>query len=204
MIEFFSQDATARLLSSWPWYLTRASGFLSVLLLVLLLMTGISSFTGHQYKFMAPLKAWANHRTLGIAFSISVSVHILSLLFDKFISFNIFEVFVPFVSHYKHAHVLGLAVGSLGVALGVISLYLVVAIIYTSLSKIISTKPSFWKVTHYLSYLVIILIFFHSIMIGTDLRKGIWRASWIVINVVLVGLVCLRLRRVGALKRDLS
>ncbi len=195
----FAVEPHVRVLHTWPWYLTRSSGLVAAISLVLLMVTGITMFIGYEFKFMQPLKAWANHRTLGIVFSVSVAVHVLSLLFDKYISFNIPQVLVPFVSDYKRTQLLGLAVGSLGVALGVISLYLVIAIVYTSLTKTMTKRPALWKWTHYLSYLVILFIFFHSIMIGTDLKNGLWRWSWIIANVVILVLVGLRLRRVGSL-----
>ena len=196
----FAVEPHVRFLRTWPWYLTRASGIIAAISLVLLMVTGITMFIGYEFKFMQPLKAWANHRTLGIVFSISVAVHVLSLLFDKYISFTIPQVLVPFASDYKPVHLLGLAVGSLGVALGVLSLYLVIAIVYTSLTKNMTQRPRFWKWTHYLSYAVILLIFFHSIMIGTDLKSGLWRWSWIVANTIILVLVGLRLRRVGSLR----
>lgn len=195
----FAVDVAGRLTSSWPWYVTRASGLIAAALLVVLMITGISVFTGYEFKFMEPLKAWANHRTLGIAFAIAVAVHVLSLLFDKFISFNIVQVLVPFASQYKHIKLLGISVGSFGVALGVISLYLVTAIVLTSITSIMSGSPKLWKWTHLLSYLVILAIFFHSIMIGTDLRKGLWRWTWIAVNIVILGFVVMRLRRTGSL-----
>jgi methionine sulfoxide reductase heme-binding subunit len=189
-----------RILHTWPWYLTRASGIIASISLVLLMITGITMFIGYEFKFMQPLKAWANHRTLGIVFSVSVAVHVLSLLFDKFISFNVVQILVPFTSDYKKMHLWGLAVGSIGVALGVFSLYLVIAIVYTSLTKNMTHRPTLWRWTHYLSYAVMLLIFFHSIMIGTDLKNGLWRWSWIVANVIILVLVGMRLRRVGSLR----
>lgn len=195
----FAVDVSSRLSLSWPWYVTRASGLVAAVLLVVLMITGISVFTGYQFKFMEPIRAWANHRTLGIAFAVAVGVHILSLLFDKYISFNIVQVFVPFASQYKHIKLLNISVGSLGVALGVLSLYMVIAIVLTSLTSIMSGSPRLWKWTHLLSYLVILAIFFHSIMIGTDLRNGIWRWTWIVANIVIMGFVVLRLRSTGSL-----
>lgn len=193
-------SAASRLGASWPWYVTRASGLIAAVLLVLLMITGISVFTGHEFKFMEPIKAWTNHRTLGIAFSIAVGVHILSLLFDKYITFNVVQVFVPFTSQYKHTKIFGLSVGSLGVTLGIVSLYMVTAIVLTSLTAIMSGSPRLWKWTHLLSYLVITAIFFHSIMIGTDLHKGVWRWTWIGLNLIIIGFIVLRLRRTGSLE----
>ena len=194
-----ASTTTTRITTSWPWYLTRASGLVAAGLLILLMITGISMFTGYQFKIMEPLKSWTNHRTLGIAFSIAASVHVLSLLFDKYITFTIVQVFVPFTSQYKHVHIGSIGIGSFGVALGVISMYLVVAIVITSINRIMTKRQTVWRWTHYLSYLVIGFIFLHSIMIGTDLKNGLWRWVWVGLNVVILGFIGLRLRRTGSL-----
>lgn len=195
----FAEDISARLSLSWPWYVTRASGLVAAVLLVILMITGIIMFTGHEYKFMEPIKAWANHRTLGIAFCIAVGVHVGSLLFDKFITFNIVQVLVPFTSPYKHIKLFGISVGSLGVALGVLSLYLLIAIMVTSIRKFMSRNPRTWKLFHFLSYLIMAAIFFHAIMIGTDVHAGVWRWVWIGLTVVIMGFIGLRLRSTGSL-----
>lgn len=201
MINGIHLFAASSLSQSWPWYLTRASGFIAAGLLILLLISGITSFTGHYFKFMEPLKAWANHRAIGIAFAVTALIHILSLLFDKFVSFDLVELFVPFASDYQRISVGNVAVGSLAMALGIFSLYMVGLIIYTSLTKTINTRPRLWKNTHYLSYGIMIFIFFHAIMIGTDLQQGIWRISWIILNVVVLGFMLFRIRRAGSLSR---
>ncbi|MEI7682796.1 MAG: ferric reductase-like transmembrane domain-containing protein [Candidatus Saccharibacteria bacterium] len=199
-LTLFATEPHVRLFTTWTWYLTRAAGLMASILLVILMITGISMFTGYQYKFMQPLKAWANHRTLGILFTVAILLHVIPLLFDKFIPFNVYQILLPFASGYKHTHLLGVAVGSLGVALGVISLYMIVAIVFTSLNKIMTKYFRAWKLTHFLSYAVIVFVFFHSIMIGTDLKNGLWRALWVIANLVVLGFIGLRWRRKGSLK----
>jgi len=195
----FAVDVSARVGLSWPWYVTRASGLVAAILLVLLMITGIAMFTGYGFKIMEPIKAWANHRTIGIAFCVAVAIHVLSLLLDKFVSFNIVQVLVPFASNYKPIKLLGISVGSLGVALGVAAIYLLIAIMITSIKSIMSGSPRFWKWVHLLSYALMAMIFFHAIMIGTDLHAGIWRLTWIGLAVIIVGFVGLRLRSTGSL-----
>lgn len=197
----YAIDASARITSSWPWYLTRASGLVAALLLTLLIISGIGMYTGIQFKIMAPLKSWANHRTLGIAFAISVAVHVTSLLFDKYINFSVAQILIPFLSSYKQIKLETISLGSLGVAFGIVALYLMTVVVYTSLTKIITKRPHLWKTTHYLSYLIVGLIFLHSIMLGTDLKNGIWRFIWIGINILILGFIGLRLRTVGALDK---
>ena len=57
---------TERISNSWPWYISRGSGLLASLFVVLLIFSGIGLVTGQTYKYIEPLKAWEVHRTLGI------------------------------------------------------------------------------------------------------------------------------------------
>lgn len=188
------------LMTAWPWYVSRASGILASILLIMLLVTGIGAFTGYSFKYLEPLKAWANHRVLGIAFTISILVHIVSIYFDSYVNFGLSQLLIPFVSTYKSIVLGGVAIGSLGVALGIISLYLVIAIMFTSLTKIIDKNKRAWKTTHYLSYILIVATLFHSIMIGTDFKSVLLRSIWIGSNLLILGiLISIRLKRRGSL-----
>jgi hypothetical protein len=163
--------------SSWPWYVIRGSGMVAAIALTVLILSGIGQVTGYTYRFLDPLTAWASHRALGITFGVAVLVHMFSLLFDHFIPFNIFQLFVPWLSNYKPAIIFGMHVGSLWVALGVIAFYLAGIVVITSLIWV-EKKPYLWKYLHLLSYLIILFVFVHALYLGTDLSHGIIRTIW--------------------------
>ncbi len=163
---------------SWPWYLTRVSGLVAAVTLIILMLSGIGLITGHTFSFFEPITAWASHRALGITFAISVLLHVGALYFDNFVPFSITAILVPFASQYKQILLFGLSVGSLYVALGVVSLYITAAITLTSLLWI-EKKPKLWKLTHLLSYLAMIFVFIHALFLGTDLASGVLRWVWI-------------------------
>lgn len=185
---------TSRIETSWPWYLTRASGLVAAVSLVILLLSGIGQITGHTYRFLDPLTSWASHRALGIAFGVSVLVHVGALLFDHFVQFSIWQLLVPWLSDYKPVTLLGINVGSLYVALGVIALYLVAIIIITSLLWV-EKKPATWKLIHLLSYVTVAFVFVHAIFLGTDLAHGWLRWTWIGLNIAVLVAVLARLMR---------
>jgi predicted ferric reductase len=163
---------------SWPWYLTRVSGLVAAVSLILLMLSGVGLITGHTFSFFEPITAWASHRALGITFAVSVLLHVGALYFDNFVPFSITSLLVPFASQYKQIQLFGFSVGSLYVALGVVSLYITAAITLTSLLWI-EKKPKLWKLTHLLSYLAMIFVFVHALYLGTDLSSGILRWAWI-------------------------
>lgn len=185
-----------RVETSWPWYLTRASGLVAALCLVILMLSGIGLVTGHTFSILEPITAWASHRALGIAFGVSVLLHIGALYFDSFVPFSIPSLLVPFLSDFKPTTVFGVSVGSLYVALGVLSLYMVAAVIITSLLWV-EKKPKLWKWTHLLSYLTILFVFVHGLYLGTDLASGPLRWGWIGVAVLLLYASLARLWRAG-------
>jgi predicted ferric reductase len=135
---------------------------------------------------------------MGIALAVAVAIHVVTLLFDKFVSFNVIDVLVPFASNYRPVEVAGLSIGSAWVAFGVLALYTLAVIIVTSL-VFIDRAPQTWRLLHYLTYLVLVLVFFHALMVGTDLSGGILRWAWILMGIVIVGAIAVRVRRARSL-----
>lgn len=172
------QRMLARAKTSWSWYIIRASGMVAAVSLVVLILSGIGQVTGYTYRFLEPLTAWATHRALGITFGAAALVHILALLFDHFVPFNVWQILVPWLSDYKVVTIFGVHAGSLYVALGVLAFYLSIVVIVTSLLWV-EKKPALWKWVHLLSYLIIVFVFIHALYLGTDLAHGWLRLLWL-------------------------
>ncbi len=189
-----SKRLATRAKLSWPWYITRAAGFVAAGSLALLMLSGVGFITGTSFKFLEPLTAWATHKAIAYVFAISGTIHVVALLFDKYVPFTIAQVLVPFLSHYREISIAGHHLGSLYVALGVFSMYFVLAIILTSILWV-DKKPHTWKMFHFLAYLTMIFVFFHALYLGTDLMHGIFRILWIIIGVAIAIAIIYRLRR---------
>jgi predicted ferric reductase len=180
--------------NSLPWYIVRGSGIVAAVALVILMLSGIGFISGQSFKFLEPITAWASHRALGIVFGISILLHMGALLFDKFVPFNLLTLLVPWLSNYKPVSIFGFHVGSIYIALGVLSFYLVAFIIITSL-LVKDKKPYLWKIVHLLSYVAMLFVFVHALYLGTDLASGFWRVIWIVVGLVVGALTIYRLWR---------
>lgn len=189
-----AQQIIEKVSISWPWYVVRGSGIIAAVSLIILILSGLGLVTGHTYKFLEPLTAWASHRALGIVFGISIIIHMVGLLFDKFVPFNLIDILVPWLSNYKPVTIAGIQLGSLFVVLGVLAFYVAAIIVVTSLLWI-ENKPYIWKLLHLLSYVVMIFVFIHALYLGTDLASGFFRWLWITIGVGMLGLIVYRLWR---------
>lgn len=191
------QIVTTRAERSWPWYLVRASGIVAAVSLVALLLSGIGSVTGHYFRLLDPLTAWATHRALGITFVLSIIVHMVTLLFDKFVPFSFIDIVVPWASHYRTATFAGIPFGSIFVALGVLAFYGSLVVVITSL-MLVDKKPRLWKLIHYLSYLIMAEVFIHALVLGTDTGHGLGRVLWLGSGAIVLIAIGLRLRRAGS------
>ncbi len=189
-----SKRLATRAKLSWPWYITRAAGFVAAGSLALLMLSGVGFITGTSFKFLEPLTAWATHKSIAYVFAVSGAIHVIALLFDKYVPFTVAQALVPFLSHYREVSFAGYHLGSLYVALGVFSMYFVIAIILTSILWV-DKKPHTWKLFHFLAYLTMIFVFFHALYLGTDLMHGIFRILWIIIGVAVAVAIVYRLRR---------
>ncbi len=184
--------------SSWTWYITRASGIVAGISLVMLLLSGIGSVTGHFFRVLEPLTAWATHRAVGIVCGVSILVHMITLLFDKFVPFSLTEILVPWASNFKPVTLLGISLGSLFVALGVIAFYGMIIIVLTSYLWV-DKKPRRWKIYHYVAYIIVIAVFVHGLFLGTDTSSGIGIIAWVIGGVLIAIAILVRLRRAGSL-----
>lgn len=189
-----TERLVTRAKSSWPWYVVRASGFIAAASLIILILSGIGQVSGYTYRFLEPLTAWATHRALGIAFSVSVLIHMFGLLFDNFTSFHILDLFIPWLSNYKTVTLFGMDVGSIYIALGVLAFYLTAIVVIVSLLWV-EKKPRLWKWTHLLSYLIMIFVFIHALYLGSDLTDGLPRLAWIAGGIVVAFGIVYRLWR---------
>jgi len=147
------------LLQSLPWYISRASAIAAYILTFLIIFIGTGMTTGFIYKFINPVRAWVVHKYLGIAMLVTVILHPFSLLFDKFMNFNLTDILIPFISSFKPVFL----------SLGIIGFYFLLVIILTSLFARLG-YPHFWRAVHYLTYLFFVLSLFHGILLGTDTK----------------------------------
>ena len=162
----------------WSWYLTRAGGLISFLLLYLAIFFGIAIRFPGLKRIFQPIDSLNLHAWLSVQALIFVVIHGLVLLTDEYLGFSLKDLFVPLSSTYQPELV----------TLGVLGMYSMIALVLTSIfRKYLSYR--IWRVTHFLNIVLYGLAFFHAYYLGTDLKVGLLREIFIGMNILLLGLI---------------
>ena len=91
--------------------------------------------------------------------------------------------------------------GLFGVAAGILAMYGVLIVVASSL-KWIDTRKKLWRQTHYVSYAVAGLVFLHAMVVGTDVRYGIFRLGWLFLGFIVIVAIVTRLWRAKTIVKD--
>lgn len=175
----------------WVWYVTRSSALVGFFLLYLSFLFGLAIRTSFVRKLISPADAFSVHCWISLQALVFALVHGVSLLFDKMIIFSWKDILVPFVFRSAGS---GLNVPGADelVAFGVLSFYLMIALVITSYSRrFISQKV--WRSIHFMNIGLYILSFLHALYLGTDLKSGVGREIFIIANAILAVLLVVRL-----------
>jgi predicted ferric reductase len=139
------------------WYVTRASGLTGYFLLWLSMVWGFAIPTGMIRPVLENVFTYDFHEhlsLLGIGF---VIVHVVVLLFDKYLPFSILQLLVPFIDTYR----------PLWVGLGIISFYLLLLVTFTFyIRQRIGAKV--FRSIHVLSLVSYLGTTLHGLFAGTD------------------------------------
>ncbi len=137
------------------WYLSRSSGIVAFLLLWVSMLAGLGMSTRLARAWPGARRAFDYHQHLSLVGLALSAVHALLLLGDRFVSFSLLDVALPFAPR------------SLAVGLGQLALY-AFAVIAASfwLKKDIGQRA--WKLIHRASFVVFALVLTHGLAAGSD------------------------------------
>lgn len=143
-----------------PWLLARASGYAAFVALSLDVIAGLLVSTRAGDRWMARGQLIDLHGWLSpIALALVVG-HVLALLADRYIRFDVLDVLVPMLSSYR----------PVAVGLGIVAAYCAV-VVHASLGfrRKIGTKA--WRRLHYLSFVAFGTAAAHAFLAGTDASR---------------------------------
>lgn len=162
--------------NTWDWI--RILGFLSYYFFTISAICGIirkSAWLQSNKNLFFQLHTLAGW--LGLFMLIG---HMLILLIDAYVTFTIFELFVPFLTDYH----------TVATSLGIIAFYCFVITLYTSDISIFKMKFPIWKKIHFIVFPAWIMSLLHAIFVGSDSKEpvviGFYALSVFAVVVLLV------------------
>jgi methionine sulfoxide reductase heme-binding subunit len=152
--------------SSW-WYLSRASGFVSLTLFTAAAAFGLLTAGRVASPRWPRFVVEGLHRNLSLIAVVFVFVHALTLVMDEYVEISVLSVFVPFTSGYL----------PFWLGLGALAFDVLLALVITSLLRVRMSHRA-WRAVHWLAYVGWPVAVAHTIGIGTD-------RAWVLVVVAL-------------------
>ncbi len=167
--------------SSWPWYLSRASACVTLVLLTFATLLGILTTTRLGVPWWPRFASAELHRRVSLLCFVFLVVHIASTVFDSYVSISVLASVVPLASTYH----------PLSVGLGALAFDCLLVVLVSSLLRA-RIPANAWRALHYLAYVSLPIAWVHVWLLGTDLHTSShWLALVLlgsVVSIVLVGL----------------
>lgn len=159
---------------SW-WYVTRAAGLTSYFLMWLSMVWGMAVSTKFFHPVVEGSHSYDFHEFLSLLGLGFVFLHVVVLMFDKFLAFNIFQILIPFIDTYR----------PLWVGIGIIGFYTFLLVTVTFyLRKIIGMQA--FRSIHMLSLLGYVGATLHGLFAGTDSALAVTKLLYIGTSLVVV------------------
>src|SRR5450759_3208717 len=143
------------------WYVTRAAGLVSLVLLTAVVVLGILLSTRWATPTWPRFLSQFLHRSLSLTAVVFLVLHIVTAVLDPFAHLGITDALIPFTSAYR----------TLWLGLGVVASELIAALVITSLLRA-SLGFRAWRVVHWLAYASWPIAIVHGLGTGTDARVG--------------------------------
>ena len=139
------------------WYLMRASGVVTLILLTGVFVLGIATTNRWRPRRLPGFAALGLHRSISLLAVVFLAVHILTAVIDPYAAVGVAAVVIPFVAGRS----------ALWVGLGALSLDLTLALIVTSLLRS-RLSLRVWRGIHWVAYLSWPVALVHSLGAGSD------------------------------------
>jgi methionine sulfoxide reductase heme-binding subunit len=139
------------------WFATRGAGIVSLILFSVVAILGLLAVARAQSTWWPRFLTVEVHRSLALLSVAFLAVHVVTAVLDPFTHLGLAAALVPLASSYR----------PLAVSLGVVSVYLAVALIATSLLRDRIGHLT-WRTVHWLAYAAWPLAVAHSITAGSD------------------------------------
>jgi sulfoxide reductase heme-binding subunit YedZ len=172
------------------WFATRGAGIVSLILFSAVAGLGLLAVARTQASWWPRFLTVELHRNLALVSVAFLGLHIVTAILDPFTELGIVAALIPFASSYR----------PVAVALGVISVDLVLAVIVTSLVRE-RIGHRVWRAVHWAAYAAWPLGVAHTITAGSD-AFSLWMLAVTGLCVLAVGGAVLWRLTAGGTNRD--
>ncbi len=167
------------------WFISRSSGVVAYLLLTLGVLWGLVQSGSLFRKWLPPVLALGMHSYLNWFGLGLAALHGVILIGDGYINIDLPKVFTPFISPYR----------PIPVGLGIIGFYLTLLLSLSFYARSYLGQKTF-RLLHYGSFGVFVLVTLHSLLSGTD-TGALW---WLYVT-SLIAVTLLMFARFAATRR---
>ncbi|MBI5959849.1 MAG: ferric reductase-like transmembrane domain-containing protein [Chloroflexi bacterium] len=140
------------------WHLIRSAGIASYILLTLSVLWGLALSSSVVKSWSPGPLTMVLHSTISWLSLVLALIHGLLLLVDKYFSYQVTDIFVPFTGPYR----------AFATGLGTLAFWILVIVTPSFALKKRFFSHRVWKTLHYLSYAAFMLVTAHGLMAGTD------------------------------------
>jgi sulfoxide reductase heme-binding subunit YedZ len=143
------------------WYLSRGTGAITLVLLSMSVILGITGTLRWRPGARTPrFVVDGLHRNVSLLVVVLLFAHVLTAILDPFAHLRVLDAFVPLASRYR----------PLWLGLGALALDVLVALIVTSLLRARLGLRA-WRAVHWAAYLCWPVAVLHGLGTGTDVRS---------------------------------
>ncbi len=147
--------------SGAPWYVSRATGVVAMVLLSMVVVLGVMVSRRVRVPGLPRFAAAELHRRVSLIAAVFLALHVLSAVTDRYVSIPPTATVIPFTSAYER----------LPVGLGAIAADLGIAVVLTSLLRARIGRRA-WRAVHWLGYAAFPVALLHGFTSAKDLRSG--------------------------------
>lgn len=167
------------------WTAARAAGIVAWALAACAVGWGLAISTRATGRLAGRPWLYDLHRFLGGLTVVFTGVHVGAVLLDRFTSFGLADVLIPFASSWH----------PVAVAWGIVTLYLLVAVEVTSLLRP-RIPAGVWRWVHLTSFVLFVTATVHALTAGTDRASALLVVPMLAATAVVAGLMVIRLAAV--------
>jgi methionine sulfoxide reductase heme-binding subunit len=164
------------------WFASRGSGVVSLVLATAVVCLGFLTVARWQRPAWPRFLTAELHRRIALLSVVFLTIHIVTAVLDPYTALGVVAAIVPLASSYR----------PVAVALGVISIDLILALIVTSLLRERIGHRA-WRAVHWLAYGAWPLALMHGLTAGTDAFTPWLLATEIVCSVAVAAALAWRI-----------